>query len=158
QVADLGYRLTGSSDFYEQGGRRPFASVNFVTAHDGFTLADLVAYNGKHNEANGEDNRDGPDHNAPSNSPPARPTPPPRPLPPPPTPSPRRGPRTGRAYPAIETPTRLPSPRNSPAPPAPSPGRPRATSPSPAGSSGCVSTILSSIGGCSSRGGASTAP
>jgi glycogen operon protein len=64
QVADLGYRLTGSSDFYEQGGRRPFASVNFVTAHDGFTLADLVAYNGKHNEANGEDNRDGTDDNA----------------------------------------------------------------------------------------------
>ena len=64
QVADLGYRLTGSSDLYEQGGRRPFASVNFVTAHDGFTLADLVAYNGKHNEANGEDNRDGTDDNA----------------------------------------------------------------------------------------------
>ena len=64
QVADLGYRLTGSSDLYEQGGRRPSASVNFVTAHDGFTLADLVAYNGKHNEANGEDNRDGTDDNA----------------------------------------------------------------------------------------------
>jgi isoamylase len=64
QVADLGYRLTGSSDLYELGGRRPFASVNFVTAHDGFTLADLVAYNGKHNEANGEDNRDGTDDNA----------------------------------------------------------------------------------------------
>jgi isoamylase len=64
QVAELGYRLTGSSDLYEQGGRRPSASVNFVTAHDGFTLADLVAYNGKHNEANGEDNRDGTDDNA----------------------------------------------------------------------------------------------
>jgi len=64
QVADLGYRLTGSSDLYEQDGRRPSASVNFVTAHDGFTLADLVAYNGKHNEANGEDNRDGTDDNA----------------------------------------------------------------------------------------------
>jgi isoamylase len=64
QVADLGYRLTGSSDLYEQGGRRPSASINFVTAHDGFTLADLVAYDGKHNEANGEDNRDGTDDNA----------------------------------------------------------------------------------------------
>ena len=64
QVADLGYRLTGSSDLYEQGGRRPSASVNFVTAHDGFTLADLVAYNDKHNEANGEGNRDGTDDNA----------------------------------------------------------------------------------------------
>src|SRR5215467_5855166 len=64
QVAELAYRLSGSSDLYEVGGRRPFASVNFVTAHDGFTLADLVAYNGKHNEANGEDNRDGTDDNA----------------------------------------------------------------------------------------------
>jgi glycogen operon protein len=63
QVAELGYRLTGSSDLYERGGRRPSASVNFVTAHDGFTLADLVAYNRKHNEANGEDNRDGTDDN-----------------------------------------------------------------------------------------------
>ena len=63
QVAELGYRLTGSSDLYERGGRRPSASVNFVTAHDGFTLADLVAYNSKHNEANGEDNRDGTDDN-----------------------------------------------------------------------------------------------
>ncbi len=68
QVAELGYRLTGSSDLYEQGGRRPSASVNFVTAHDGFTLADLVSYNGKHNEANGEDNRDGTDDNASWNS------------------------------------------------------------------------------------------
>jgi glycogen operon protein len=64
QVAELGYRLTGSSDLYEQGGRRPSASVNFVTAHDGFTLNDLVSYNDKHNEANGEDNRDGTDDNA----------------------------------------------------------------------------------------------
>src|SRR5262249_26420175 len=63
-VAELGYRLTGSSDLYEQGGRKPSASVNFVTAHDGFTLADLVSYNSKHNEANGEDNRDGTDDNA----------------------------------------------------------------------------------------------
>jgi glycogen operon protein len=63
QVADLAYRLTGSSDLYESDGRRPSASVNFVTAHDGFTLADLVAYDRKHNEANGEDNRDGSDDN-----------------------------------------------------------------------------------------------
>ncbi len=57
-------RLTGSSDLYEAtGGRRPSASINFVTAHDGFTLADLVSYNEKHNEANGEDNRDGESHN-----------------------------------------------------------------------------------------------
>jgi glycogen operon protein len=58
-VGDLALRLTGSSDLYEQGGRRPYASVNFVTAHDGFTLHDLVSYNDKHNEANGEENRDG---------------------------------------------------------------------------------------------------
>ncbi|WSX95443.1 glycogen debranching protein GlgX [Streptomyces sp. NBC_00890] len=58
-VRDLGYRLTGSSDLYAWGGRRPYASVNFVTAHDGFTLRDLVSYQDKHNEANGEDNRDG---------------------------------------------------------------------------------------------------
>ncbi len=63
QVGELGFRLTGSSDLYEAGGRRPYASVNFVTAHDGFTLADLVSYDGKHNEANGEDNRDGTDDN-----------------------------------------------------------------------------------------------
>ena len=59
QVADLAYRLTGSSDLYQDDGRRPYASVNFVTAHDGFTLADLVSYTTKHNEANGEGNRDG---------------------------------------------------------------------------------------------------
>jgi glycogen operon protein len=63
QVGELGYRLAGSSDLYERDGRRPYASVNFVTCHDGFTLADLVAYNAKHNEANGEDNRDGQDEN-----------------------------------------------------------------------------------------------
>ena len=58
-VGDLAYRLTGSSDLYAHSGRRPYASVNFVTAHDGFTLQDLVSYNEKHNEANGEGNRDG---------------------------------------------------------------------------------------------------
>ncbi|MGH6630036.1 MAG: glycogen debranching protein GlgX, partial [Burkholderiales bacterium] len=62
-VADLAWRLTGSSDLYEQGGRRPYASINFITAHDGFTLNDLVSYNEKHNEANGDENRDGHDHN-----------------------------------------------------------------------------------------------
>ncbi len=62
-VRELGYRLSGSSDLYQRGGRRPYASVNFVTAHDGFTLRDLVSYNGKHNEANGEQNRDGTDDN-----------------------------------------------------------------------------------------------
>ena len=56
-------RLTGSSDLYQADGRDPFASINFVTAHDGFTLRDLVSYNEKHNEANGEDNRDGTDDN-----------------------------------------------------------------------------------------------
>jgi glycogen operon protein len=56
-------RLAGSSDLYEADGRDPFASINFVTAHDGFTLADLVAYEQKHNEANGEGNRDGTDDN-----------------------------------------------------------------------------------------------
>ena len=63
RVADLAYRLTGSSDLYQSDGRRPYASINFVTAHDGFTLADLVSYDGKHNEANGENNRDGSDEN-----------------------------------------------------------------------------------------------
>ena len=62
-LADFGYRLTGSSDLYASNGRRPHASVNFITAHDGFTLADLVAYEHKHNEANGEGNRDGESHN-----------------------------------------------------------------------------------------------
>ena len=59
----MAYRLTGSSDLYETGGRRPHASINFITAHDGFTLADLVSYNEKHNEVNGDENRDGHDHN-----------------------------------------------------------------------------------------------
>ena len=63
QVADLGYRLTGSSDLYQDDGRRPYASVNFVTAHDGFTLTDLVSYSEKHNEANGEENKDGTNDN-----------------------------------------------------------------------------------------------
>lgn len=63
QMAELAYRLTGSSDLYEGSGRRPFASVNFVTAHDGFTLHDLVSYNSKHNEANLENNRDGTEDN-----------------------------------------------------------------------------------------------
>ena len=62
-VADFASRFTGSSDLYERDGRRPFASVNFVTAHDGFTLADLVSYDEKHNEANLEENRDGTDDN-----------------------------------------------------------------------------------------------
>jgi isoamylase len=62
-IADFAQRFTGSSDLYASDGRRPFASINFVTAHDGFTLADLVSYNEKHNEANGEGNRDGTDDN-----------------------------------------------------------------------------------------------
>lgn len=62
-VRDLGYRLSGSSDLYAWGGRRPYASVNFITAHDGFTLRDLVSYQSKHNEANGEDGRDGTNDN-----------------------------------------------------------------------------------------------
>ena len=62
-VPDFASRLTGSSDLYATSGRRPVASINFVTCHDGFTLTDLVSYNHKHNEANGEDNRDGTDDN-----------------------------------------------------------------------------------------------
>jgi len=62
-LGEFAARLTGSSDLYEGTGRRPSASINFVTAHDGFTLRDLVSYNEKHNEANGEDNRDGESHN-----------------------------------------------------------------------------------------------
>ena len=62
-LPEFGSRLTGSSDLYLDDGRRPVASVNFVTAHDGFTLADLVSYDHKHNEANGEDGRDGTDDN-----------------------------------------------------------------------------------------------
>ena len=62
-VGEMAYRLTGSSDLYQSDGRRPYASINFITAHDGFTLEDVVSYNDKHNEANGEENRDGHDHN-----------------------------------------------------------------------------------------------
>jgi glycogen operon protein len=62
-LGEFARRLTGSSDLYGLSGRRPFASINFITAHDGFTLHDLVSYNGKHNEANGEENRDGHNHN-----------------------------------------------------------------------------------------------
>ncbi|MER6687539.1 MULTISPECIES: glycogen debranching protein GlgX [Streptomyces] len=62
-LGEFASRLTGSSDLYQHSRRRPRASVNFVTAHDGFTLRDLVSYNDKHNEANGEENRDGESHN-----------------------------------------------------------------------------------------------
>jgi isoamylase len=62
-LADFGSRFTGSSDLYQGNGRRPYASVNFVTAHDGFTLRDLVSYNEKHNETNGENGDDGEGHN-----------------------------------------------------------------------------------------------
>jgi isoamylase len=62
-LGEFASRITGSSDLYQHDGRRPYASINFVTAHDGFTLNDLVSYNEKHNEANGEDNRDGADDN-----------------------------------------------------------------------------------------------
>ena len=64
QVGELAFRLSGSSDLYRTSGKRPYASINFVTAHDGYTLNDLVSYNDKHNEANGEDNRDGDNHNS----------------------------------------------------------------------------------------------
>jgi glycogen operon protein len=62
-LAEFAYRFTGSSDLYQSNGRRPHASVNFITAHDGFTLTDLVSYNDKHNEVNGEGNWDGESHN-----------------------------------------------------------------------------------------------
>jgi glycogen operon protein len=62
-LGEFASRLAGSSDLYEQSGRRPVASINFITAHDGFTLRDLVSYNDKHNDANGEDNNDGESHN-----------------------------------------------------------------------------------------------
>ncbi|MFK0221027.1 glycogen debranching protein GlgX [Streptomyces vinaceus] len=62
-LGEFASRITGSADLYERDRRRPLASVNFVTAHDGFTLRDLVSYDGKHNEGNGEDGRDGEDHN-----------------------------------------------------------------------------------------------
>src|SRR6201993_4715004 len=63
RVGEMGYRLTGSPDLYQHNGRRPYASINFVTAHDGFTLNDLVSYNEKHNEANGDGNKDGDNNN-----------------------------------------------------------------------------------------------
>jgi glycogen operon protein len=63
KIGELAYRLTGSSDLYESTGKKPFSSINFITAHDGFTLHDLVSYNNKHNEANGENNKDGSDNN-----------------------------------------------------------------------------------------------
>ena len=62
-LGEFASRITGSSDLYANNGRKPTASINFITAHDGFTLRDLVSYNEKHNEANGEDNRDGESHN-----------------------------------------------------------------------------------------------
>ncbi len=62
-LGEFASRLTGSSDLYEHSSRKPIASINFITAHDGFTLADLVAYNDKHNEANGENNNDGSNDN-----------------------------------------------------------------------------------------------
>ncbi|HEU5042642.1 MAG TPA: glycogen debranching enzyme, partial [Nocardioidaceae bacterium] len=62
-LGEFASRIAGSSDLYEASGRRPFASINFVTAHDGFTMRDLVSYNEKHNEANGEDGNDGESHN-----------------------------------------------------------------------------------------------
>jgi isoamylase len=62
-LGEFAYRFTGSSDLYAMTGRKPYASINFVTAHDGFTLNDLVSYNDKHNEANGEESRDGESHN-----------------------------------------------------------------------------------------------
>jgi isoamylase len=66
-TAELAYRLTGSSDLYQYDGRHPYASINFIAAHDGFTLHDMVTYAEKHNEANGEDNRDGHGHNLSAN-------------------------------------------------------------------------------------------
>jgi glycogen operon protein len=63
RIGEMGYRLTGSPDLYRHNGRRPYASINFVTAHDGFTLNDLVSYNEKHNEANGDGNKDGDNNN-----------------------------------------------------------------------------------------------
>jgi glycogen operon protein len=63
RVGEIAYRLTGSPDLYQHSGRRPYASINFITAHDGFTLNDLVSYNDKHNDANGENNNDGDNNN-----------------------------------------------------------------------------------------------
>ena len=62
-LPELAYKLSGSPEYYEISGRRPYASINFITAHDGFSLTDLISYNDKHNEANGEDNRDGDNNN-----------------------------------------------------------------------------------------------
>jgi isoamylase len=62
-LSDFAYRMTGSSDLYQTDGRKPYASINFITAHDGFTLCDLVSFNDKHNEANGDDNTDGENYN-----------------------------------------------------------------------------------------------
>src|SRR5207245_629679 len=62
-IGELAFRLSGSSDLYQTTGRRPYASINFVISHDGYTLNDLVSYNDKHNEANGEDNKDGDNNN-----------------------------------------------------------------------------------------------
>lgn len=66
-VGELGWRLTGSADLYAPDGRRPFSSINYVTSHDGFTLRDLVSYDHKHNDANGEEGRDGTDNNISAN-------------------------------------------------------------------------------------------
>jgi isoamylase len=63
RIGEMAYRLTGSPDLYQHSGRRPYASINFITAHDGFTLTDLVRYNEKHNDANGDDNADGDNNN-----------------------------------------------------------------------------------------------
>jgi len=67
-IGEFAQRLTGSSDLYNRSSRKPYASINFIAAHDGFTIADMVAYNDKHNEANGEENRDGHSHNLSWNS------------------------------------------------------------------------------------------
>src|SRR5690606_26833111 len=67
-IGELASRLSGSSDLYAHNGRRPYASINFITAHDGFTLRDLVSYNSKHNEANLDDNSSGEEHNRSWNS------------------------------------------------------------------------------------------
>src|SRR5262249_3101655 len=66
-TGDVGGRMTGSSDLFDHAGRSPRAGINHITVHDGFTLADLYAYDSKHNEANGEDNRDGSDENLSTN-------------------------------------------------------------------------------------------
>ena len=63
QIGEFAYRISGSSDLYQTSGKRPYASINFITSHDGFSLNDLVSYNDKHNEANGENNNDGDNSN-----------------------------------------------------------------------------------------------